>query len=400
MNYKKKLEDLAIFGGTPAVTEKLHVGRPNIGDRCRLLSRINEALDRAWLTNDGPFVQEFESRISDMLGVKHCITMCNATVALELVTRALSMVGEVIVPSFTFVATAHILAWQHIEPKFCDVNLETHQIDPDAVIRAITPRTTGILAVHLWGKPCDVDTLASIASERGLKLVFDAAHAFGCSYKNRMIGGFGDAEVFSFHATKFVNSFEGGAVVTNNDELATQLRLLRNFGFTGHDNVALVGTNGKMNEVSAAMGLTNLESFDSFVAINLRNHREYRRLLSGIQGIRLLAYDAHEKSNYQYVVIEVDKCQTFIDRDRLQAVLQAENVLARRYFYPGCHQMQPYRGASEFSHERLPNTDTLSKSVLVLPTGTAIGLDDIAAICDVIEFAISHGREISGSSPP
>ena len=200
---KKKLDGLAIFGGVPAFREKLHVGRPNIGDRGRLLERINDLLDRRWLTNDGPFVQELERRISEVLAVKHCIAMSNGTVAMEIAIRALGLTGEVIVPSFTFVATAHALQWQEITPVFCDVEPQTFNIDPNLVKELITPRTTGITGVHLWGRPCDAEALTAVACSHNLKLLFDAAHAFGCSYKGRMIGNFGDAEVFSFHATKF-----------------------------------------------------------------------------------------------------------------------------------------------------------------------------------------------------
>ena len=226
--------------------EVLHVGRPNIGDRDALLARINGMLDRRWLTNDGPLVKEFEQRIADFVGVRHCITMCNATVALEIASRALGFSGEVIVPSFTFVATAHALQWQGITPVFTDIDPRTHNIDTSSIERLITERTTGIIGVHVWGRPCDTTGIADVASRHGLKVLYDAAHAFGCSHDGRMIGGFGGCEVFSFHATKFINSFEGGAVVTNDDALAAKLRLMRNFGFKGLDNVEYPGVNGKM----------------------------------------------------------------------------------------------------------------------------------------------------------
>src|SRR6267378_2313680 len=273
---KTSLDDLAIFGGSPAFPETLHVGRPNVGNRELLMSKINDMLDRRWFSNDGPFVQEFERKIAEHVGVKHCIAMCNATVALEISIRALGMEGEVIIPSFTFIATAHALQWQEITPVFCDIDPHTHTLDPGWVERMITPRTTGIVGVHLWGRPCNIEALEAIAREHDLKLLFDAAHAFGASHKGRMLGSFGTAEVFSFHATKFVNCGEGGAVVTNDDRLAQKMRLMRNFGFAGLDRVIYVGTNGKMSELSAAMGLTSLESVDEFVAANRRNHQLYR----------------------------------------------------------------------------------------------------------------------------
>src|SRR5438046_3257544 len=180
---KTNLTDLALLGGSPAFAEKLHVGRPNIGNRERLLARINDLLDRRWLSNNGPFVQELEKRIATTLGVRNCIAMCNGTVALEVAIRALKMTGEVIVPSFTFVATAHALQWQEITPVFCDVDPRTHTLDPKQVERMITPRTTGIIGVHLRGRACKVDALEEIARARGLTLMFDAAHAFGCTYR-------------------------------------------------------------------------------------------------------------------------------------------------------------------------------------------------------------------------
>ncbi len=389
------IDELALFGGTPAFTEVLHVGRPNIGDRDRLMQRFNQMLDTRWLSNGGPFVREFEQRICDLVGVKHCVAMCNATVALEIVTRALGLKGEVIVPSFTFVATAHALQWQRITPVFCDIDPETHTIDPEKVERMITPRTTGILGVHLWGRGCDVEALASIARRRDLRLLFDAAHAFGCTHNGRMIGSFGDAEVFSFHATKFLNSFEGGAVVTNDDELARKIRLMKNFGFHAYDDVGYIGINGKMTEASAAMGLTSMESMDEFIAVNLVNYHAYREGLAGIPGVSLVGYNPHEKSSYQYVITEIDEARTGLSRDQLLTVLHAEQVLARRYFYPGVHRMEPYRSYFPNADLLLPETRRLCQRVLSLPTGTAVDPGIIARVCDVVRFAVAHGPEIA-----
>lgn len=395
MTKKKRLDDLAIFGGEPAFTETLHVGRPNIGSRERFLDRINEMFDRCWLTNKGPYVREFEQRIADMIGVKHCIAMCNGTVALEIAIRAAGLSGEVIVPSFTFIATAHALKWQEITPVFCDIDLRTHTIDPNRVEKMVTPRTTGIIGVHLWGQPCNIEALIDITRRHNFKLLFDAAHAFGCSYKGRMIGGFGDLEVFSFHATKFFNTFEGGAVVTNDDDLAAKIRLMKNFGFSGYDNVIYIGINGKMSEVSAAMGLTGLESLEEFISINYRNYKQYQRHLQEIPGIRFVTYDETEKCNYQYIILEVDERITGLSGGQLVQILHAENILARRYFYPGCHRMEPYR--SYFPHARLmlPNTERLVRTVMSLPTGTSIGPEEVNKTCEVTKFVLAHGREVS-----
>jgi len=391
---KTKLGELAIFGGAPTFESKLHVGRPNIGDRGRLLTRINEMLDRRWLTNAGPFVQEFEQRISEMLGVKHCIAMCNATIALEIAIRALGISGEVIIPSFTFIATAHALQWQGITPVFCDIDPQTHTIDPRRVEELITPRTTAIIGVHIWGRPCDSAALTKIAGKHNLKLLFDAAHAFACSHNGSMIGNFGDAEVFSFHATKFFNTFEGGAVVTNNDDVAATIRRMKNFGFAGYDNVIHIGTNGKMNEAAAVMGLTGLESLNDFVSVNRENYEEYARELEGLPGVRLLAYNSGERCNYHYIVLEIDESIAHINRDRLMEILWAENVLARRYFYPGCHRMEPYRSSFPHAGSLLPETERLVQRVLTLPTGTSVTLDDIRAICGIIRTSLSFADEL------
>lgn len=392
---KQKIEDLAIFGASSLFPEKLHVGRPNIGNREQLSTRINDMLDHRWLSNNGPYVQEFEQRIAEFVGVRHCIVVCNATIGLEIAIRALGLRGEVIVPSFTFIATAHALQWQEITPVFCDINPATHNLDPLSVEKLITPRTTGILGVHVWGRPCDIEALSEIASRRHLRLMFDAAHAFGCSYGRKMIGNFGDVEVFSFHATKFLNSFEGGAIVTNNDELAQRIRYMVNFGFAGYDQVEYLGINGKMTEVCAIMGLTSLESLDTIIETNFKNYRQYKQNLGSIQGIKVVNYDEAEKNNYQYIIVEIDEQVTGLNRDLLVKIMHAENVLVRRYFHPGCHQMEPYRSYFPHASILLPETEKLSQCVLSLPTGTAVGSQEIDSICQILQFAVENGKAIS-----
>ena len=391
----KCLQKLSTFNNNPPTfKEKIHVGRPNIGDRHELLSRINDLLDRKWLTNNGPYVQELEQRISNLLGVKHCITTCNGTVALEIAIRATELTGEVIVPSFTFIATAHALQWQEITPIFSDIDPKTHTLDPGQVEKMITPRTSGIIGVHVWGKPCDIDILTQIAQKHNLKLIFDASHGFSCTYKGKAIGNFGDAEVFSFHATKFINTFEGGAILTNNDELAQKIRLMKNFGFAGYDNVIYLGINGKMNEVSAAMGITSLESLEEFITINQNHYRQYQNEFSNIPGLSLFTYDEKDQCNYQYIVVELDQSITHLSRDQLIQILHAENVLARRYFYPGCHRMEPYRSYFPHAGLLLPETEKLTERIIILPTGTGVSSEEITKICDIIRLVIKNGKEV------
>jgi dTDP-4-amino-4,6-dideoxygalactose transaminase len=379
----KSAADLAINGAPPMFTKPLHVGRPNIGSHKRFLQRASDILESGWLSNNGPVAQEFEQRIASFLGVKHCVAMCNGTIALEIATRALDLKGEVIVPSYTFIATAHALQWQEITPIFADIDPATHNLDPAAVWRMITPRTTGIIGVHLWGRPSPVKEIEAIAKEHKLRLMFDASHGFGCSHGGKMLGCFGECEVFSFHATKFFNTFEGGAVVTNNAELAEKMRLMRNFGFSGYDKVIYPGTNGKMTEIAAAMGLTNLEDLADFVAVNRRNYDSYRNAVGLIPGLSVLEYDETERNNYQYIVVEVAPYFP-VSRDRIIDVLTSENVLARKYFWPGCHNMEPYRSYYPHASLMLPNTNLVAERVVVLPSGSALCTEDILAISSVL----------------
>jgi dTDP-4-amino-4,6-dideoxygalactose transaminase len=391
---KWRLEDLALWGAPPAFSEPLHVGRPNIPDRKAFFRRVEDILDRRWLTNNGPYVQEFERRVGEYLGVRHCIAVCNATVGLEVAARALGLSGEVILPSFTFVASAHALRWVGITPVFCDVRPGAYTLDPGKVEELITPRTTGILGVHVYGNPCDVRDLEAIASRHGLHLYFDAAHAFGASHAGKKVGGFGEAEVFSFHATKMLGTFEGGAVTTNRDDVARRLRLARGFGLDESDEVVGLGTNAKMSEVCAAMGLTGLESIEDWLAIDRRNYEAYREGLADIPGITLLPFDGNELRNYQYVVVEVDRDVAGLSRDDLVTALGAENVLARRYFYPPCHQMEPYRASASGSAPALPVTEAVSARVAALPTGTAMGVSEVRQVCQLIRLCVQHGRQV------
>jgi dTDP-4-amino-4,6-dideoxygalactose transaminase len=339
-------------------------------------------------------VQEFERKLAARLGVEHCIAICNGTIALEIAIRALDLSGEVIIPSLTFIATAHALQWQGITPVFCDVDPATHTIAVGEIERLITPRTTGIMGVHVWGQPCQIDQLTFLAERHRLKLLFDASHALGCTWQGRPIGNFGHAEIFSFHATKFLNTFEGGAVVTNDSSLARKIRLMKNFGFAGYDKVVSIGTNGKMSEISAAMGLTSLESIDEFIEANTRNYREYSAALAHLPGIQLFQYDPAEANNYQYIILTIDAAQAGMSRDALVTILQAENVIARRYFFPGCHGMEPYYSNPSPRRAELPVTERLVSQTVALPTGTAVGSEDIQRICGLIKFILAHHSEL------
>ena len=372
-------------------SKPLHVGCPNLGDRDRLLARFNDILDRRWLSNDGIYLREFEQQVGQYLDVKHCVAVCNATIGLQLAIRALGLAGEVIVPAFTFPATVHALAWQGIRPVFCDVDPATHNINPALAEQLITPETSGILGVHLWGNPCAIEALEALAQKRQVKLFFDAAHAFGCSHGERMIGNFGSVEVFSFHATKFLNTGEGGAITTNDDDLANELRRLRNFGIEEGQSVG-IGINGKMSEFAAATGVTALESRDEFMARNEENFSAYRQALACTPSLKMCFQRAPELQNRQYVVVDVDAAEAGKSRDEIVAALHAENVLAKRYFFPGCHRMEPYRSMESVRNTTLPQTEHLCERLMQLPTGTSVSLADIGRIGEFLGRLTSRAR--------
>ena len=391
LNSSKKFsgrDDLALNGAEPAFDDVLHVGRPNVGNKEGFLKAVSEMLERNWLTNDGPLVQEFEKAVADLHEVDHCVAMCNGTIALEIAIRALGLEGEVIVPSFTFIATAHALSWQEITPVFADIDPATHNLDPDSVRKMITPRTSGIIGVHLWGRPAPVHELQEIANEFNLKLLMDTAHAFGTSINGTKVGSFGECEVFSFHATKAFNSIEGGAILTNNPVLANTAKLMRNFGFAGLDNVIHPGTNGKMTEVCAAMGLINLGYFDEIVEINRGCYQRYSETLEEVDGISLITYSADHNPNYHYIVTEVEAGAEM--RDKVVEALHAENVLARKYFWPGCHKMKPYRDYYPHAGQLLPSTEKLADKILVLPNGPALPKGAEGAISNIIRLAMGQ----------
>jgi dTDP-4-amino-4,6-dideoxygalactose transaminase len=362
----------------------LLVGCPNVGDREYFDELVDGIFDRKWFTNNGVLVQGLESKLTEYLGVRHCIPVCNATVGLQVAGHALALKGEVILPAFTFVATPHSVQWEGLVPVFCDIDPETHLMDPSKVESLITSRTSAILAVHTWGRACYPEQLQKIADRNGLELYFDAAHAFGCSHAGQMIGNFGRCEVFSFHATKFFNTFEGGAIATNDDTLAAKIRLMINFGFAEVDSVKHLGTNGKMSEIHAAMGLSCFKALDQILATNIRHYEHYRCKLANLKGIRFCDYDDVEASNYQYIAIEVDEDEAGISRDALMARLHAQGIMVRRYFYPGCHQMEPYIAERKNAHISLPQTDAVSSKVLILPTGTGLCPLDVERVINTI----------------
>ena len=364
--------------------QSVFVGRPNLGDRELFDSLVDGIFERRWFSNGGVVAQELEFKLCDYLGVKHCILVCNATIGLQLAIEAAEVKGEVIVPAFTFVATPHAVKFQGATPVFADVDPQSHTICPKSVESLITDKTEAILGVHVWGQHCDTNALETIGKKYNLKIMYDAAHAFSCGQHETRIGNFGLCEVFSFHATKFFNTFEGGAITTNDDAFADKLRLMKNFGFAGMDNVVTLGTNAKMSEISAAMGLSVFARLDEIVEHNRRNYQLYKQRLASIAGLRFFSYDHLTYANYQYIVIEIDADQFGVSRDQVFEHLKTKKIFARKYFYPGCHQMEPYRSTSVIAAGQLANSECICNNVLCLPTGTAVEVADVNRVCDEI----------------
>jgi dTDP-4-amino-4,6-dideoxygalactose transaminase len=353
----------------------------------KVLANFSQVIDSQLLTNMGPLSIKLEESIAKKLGVKHCVCVCNATIGLELLQRALDLQGEVIIPAFTFIATAHSLRWQRIDPVFCDIRMEDHLIDPTKIEALITPRTSAIMAVPIWGQPCDYSALQAIADKHDLKLIFDSAHAFSCKSGDRYLGGFGDAEVFSFHATKVFSTGEGGAITTNSDTLAEKLRLMRNFGFTDYDQTDHIGTNAKMSEFAAGYGLAHLDELSSIIDYNRLIYQAYLHSFAELPKISFLRYESPLDSNYQYVVARVDAKS----RDALVKYFHERRVLLRRYFHPGCHRMEPYRSDTKYRGLELENTELLSSEIVIFPTGTQISKKEIAKFTNMYtEFIDSN----------
>jgi len=389
--------ELGIITGNPAFSKPLYVGMPNLEEEVResYFKLITDVFDRRILTNNGPLVQRLEAEVAKMHGVEHCIAVCNGTIAEMLVLSALDLEGEIILPSFTFIATAHACLWQGARTVFCDISPDTLMIDVTQAEKLITDETRAIIGVHLFGSVCDIPGLTRLCEKYNLRLIFDAAHAFNCTWGERPIGIFGDAVVLSFHTTKFFGTFEGGAVLTNNNQLASRLRYLVNFGFKGYDDVAFLGINGKMSEASAAMGLASLPAVETRADKLHKTYDIYREHLRTIPGISVMPVGLTGRSNYQYAIIFIDEERFGVSRDMLYTILWKDNVIARRYFYPGCHRMEPYKTINPSACGRLPVTEDVSKRILCLPTNLEHPDEDISNIARIIKLVHAHAQEVS-----
>lgn len=358
------------------------VTRPALPPLDEYVECLKDIWDRQWLTNKGHYHDEFEKALAQYLGVAHVSLFCNGMIALQVGLQALRIASEVITSPFSFPATTHALYWNHCTPVFADVDPITGNLDPGSVESLISPRTTAILPVHVYGTPCNLPALQGIADTYGLKLFYDAAHTFGVRLNGTSLASFGDLSMLSFHATKVFNTAEGGALVTSDQKLKERIDYLKNFGFANEITVIAPGTNGKMNELQAALGLVQLRHVDAAIAKRRALTQRYRQGLAGIPGVRLLPEDPTVKPNCGYMPIFVDDSCYPISRDGLFETLKAHGYRGRRYFYPLISEFPTYRGLP--SATRLPMATQISRQVLCLPLFPDLGEADVDRICRVV----------------
>jgi dTDP-4-amino-4,6-dideoxygalactose transaminase len=346
--------------------KNIYVTQPYMPPLSEFIPYLEKIWESHWLTNGGPFHQELEKKLADYLGVEHLALFANGTLALVTALQALRITGEVITTPYSFIATSHSLLWNGIKPVFIDIHSETFNLDPEKIEAAITPHTTAILPVHVYGKPCDIENIQKIADAYGLKVIYDAAHAFGVNYKGESLSKHGDLSILSFHATKVFNTFEGGAIICPDAKIKKRIDDLKNFGF--HDEVTVVapGINGKMNEVQAAFGLLQLKHIDKAIALRRQIDAQYREQLSSVPGIFCPPLPADTTYNYSYFPILVEKDYP-LSREELYEKLRQYGVYGRRYFYPLISDFPMYRGLPSAAHSNLPVAWRVANQVICLP---------------------------------
>jgi len=363
--------------------KKIYVTQPLLPPLEEFIPYLQQIWESKILTNGGPFHQQLEQALCDYLGVKHIALFTNGTIALVTALQALRITGEVITTPYSFVATSHSLLWNGIKPVFVDIDPNTLNLDPDKIEAAITPQTTAIMPVHCYGHPCDVERIQKIADTYGLKVIYDAAHAFGVQDGQGSILRHGDLSVLSFHATKVFNTFEGGAIVCPDAKTKVRIDQLKNFGHVGEVTVVAPGINGKMSEFNAALGLLQLKYIDQALARRKEIDAEYREQLKGVKGIHCLN-DAGEKvANYAYFPILVEAGYP-ISRDDLYQKLKNNNIVTRRYFYPLISDFPMYRGLPSAHRENLPVATAAAQQVLCLPIYPDLDMSVVGEITSFI----------------
>jgi dTDP-4-amino-4,6-dideoxygalactose transaminase len=362
----------------------IYVTRPLLPPLGSLMNRLEEVWTTRQLTNIGAQHERLETALRLYLGVRELSLFTNGTVALITAIRALGLDGEVLTTPFTFPATPHALSWSGLTPVFCDLDPVTLNIDPGAVEAAVTERTSGILAVHVYGNPCDVAGLQRVADRYRLKIIYDAAHAFGARVHNAGIGTFGDVTMFSFHATKLFHTAEGGALACGDPLLKARIDDMRNFGIHGPDAVEAIGLNGKMSELHAALGLCVLEGLAQELALRRRLLARYRERFALVAGVECMQTANGDGNSCQYCVIRVDETAFGCSRDVLHEELRAYNVFTRKYFYPLCADYDCYRRLPSAAAANLPVARRAVREVLCMPLYGALSEADVDRICDMV----------------
>ena len=365
--------------------EPIYVTRPLLPDLHKVQAKLQEIWDSQWLTNCGPQHEKLEAALTDKLKVPYLSLFNNGTIALITACQALRLSGEVITTPFTFAATPHVLTWNNIKPIFCDINPETMNIDASKIESLITPQTTAILAVHVFGTPCDVKKIQEVADYYGLKVVYDAAHAFDVEIDGTGIGNFGDISAMSFHATKLYHTIEGGALMHKNPHLKQRIDFLKNFGIKNEEEVVMPGINGKMNELQAAMGLINLEYVEAEREKRRRLIEVYREELRDVPGIKLPVVLDHVKMNSQYFVIRIDEKLFGCSRDYVYEHYKEYNVFTRKYFHPLCSEYTCYRQLPSSNPKNLPCAVRVGQEVLSMPLYGRLSSDDVRKICTILK---------------
>lgn len=354
---------------------------PNLDEFHRLLEEI---WDRKWITNNGCFHQKLEQALADYLNVPYISLFTNGTLPLITALQALDIKGEVITTPYSFVATTHALWWNGLTPVFVDIDEKTGCIDPTKIEAAITSRTTAIMPVHVYGRPCDTNAIQTIADKYGLKVIYDAAHAFGVEVNGESILNAGDLSTLSFHATKVFNTIEGGAMVMHSKEMKQKIDYLKNFGFAGETEVVAPGINSKMDEVRSAYGLLNLKHMDTAIAARHQVAVRYRKVLRDIDGITFWDDQPGIRHNYSYFPIFVDAKKYGMTRDELYFKMQSEGVYGRRYFYPLISGFAPYKNLSSAAKKNLPVATKMAEQVICLPMHHVLSDEDIQRVLSCI----------------
>lgn len=370
-------------GPAALVEQPLYVTQPYLPPLEEFIPYLRKIWDSHTLTNGGPMHQQFERALSEYLGVEHISLFSNGTQALVTALQVLRISGEVITTPYSFVATAHSLVWNGITPIFADVTPDGYNLDPDRVEAAITPQTTAIMPVHCYGHPCDVDGLQRVADKYNLRIIYDAAHAFGVKDSGGSILRHGDLSVLSFHATKVFNTFEGGAIVCPSAKVKAHVDHLKNFGFVDEETVVAPGVNGKMNEFSAALGLLQLQHIDEALRRRAEISRHYMQALEDVEGIRWVNPPAMSRTNHAYFPILVDKPYG-LSRDALYQVMRSKGVFARRYFHPLISDFSVYRGLPSSKRDNLPNACRFASQVLCLPLFPSMTCDEVSRVVQII----------------